>query len=333
MEYDHLYIQLELCETSLSALQQRAAEAKAAVMPGVDGSVGGEKGAGAGGVDVVVFCEKEVVKVLRHISTALACAHERRVAHLDVKPDNILVARGVYKLADWGRATPVDGVGNVSFAGGGSRGGAEVMSVEDGDSRYLAPELLRGEFHAGGGVSSARGSGGEPRRDHGSGGDGLGSVSPSPTDSNMRMCDEPPGADYVGLDRADIFSLGATAYELARGQLLPASGTEYQSLRRGRLTLLPGFSVSFQSMLASLMKEDPTARPSARALLKSGALAAPTAGVHGGVGGGRGGGEGAGAGAGGDAGAGGVTGLPRHSQHMMVNSMGPSLLGQESRRA
>ena len=144
---------------------------------------------------------------MRDAAEALAFMHARRIAHLDVKPDNILVLRGVYKLADWGRAAPIDGVGNVSFAG---RGGAPSMiSVEDGDARYLAPELLRGEFHAGGGVSSVRGSGG------GGGRGGLDSQSPSMDmgAADIGMGDEAlGGADFVGLDRADIFSLGGALH-------------------------------------------------------------------------------------------------------------------------
>ena len=81
-----------------------------------------------------------------------------------------------------------------------------------------------------------------------------------------------PG-DFVGLDRADIFSLGATAFELARGAPLPSHGDEYQALRQGKVPALRGFSVSFQQMVAGMMREDPTARPTARALLKSQALA------------------------------------------------------------
>ena len=54
------------------------------------------------------------------MAAALACAHSRNVAHLDVKPENILVKGGVYKLGDWGRAAPVDGVGNQSFGANNS---------------------------------------------------------------------------------------------------------------------------------------------------------------------------------------------------------------------
>ena len=54
---------------------------------------------------------------------------------------------------------------------------------------------------------------------------------------------------------------------------LPSHGDEYQALRQGKVPALRGFSVSFQQMVAGMMREDPTARPTARALLKSQALA------------------------------------------------------------
>lgn len=81
-----------------------------------------------------------------------------------------------------------------------------------------------------------------------------------------------PG-DFVGLDRADIFSMGATAYELACASPLPSHGDEYQALRQGKIPALVGFSVSFQQMICGMMREDPSSRPTARALLKSQALA------------------------------------------------------------
>jgi serine/threonine protein kinase len=51
--------------------------------------------------------------------------HERKIAHLDVKPDNILVSeKGEYKLADLGLA-------RISK-------NENYEDIEEGDSRYLA---------------------------------------------------------------------------------------------------------------------------------------------------------------------------------------------------
>ena len=46
---------------------------------------------------------------LSHLLEALAHCHDARWAHRDVKPENILVARGVAKLADFGEACEFDG--------------------------------------------------------------------------------------------------------------------------------------------------------------------------------------------------------------------------------
>ena len=270
MEYDHLYVQLELCDGTL-ADQFTASMRKAARDRERDERSGGADSQSNASMpdalddpedaDAFVFGEREILVVMRHVALALSAAHARGVAHLDVKPDNILTLRETYKLADWGRAAPVDGVGTVTHAGPGRAS----VSVEEGDARYLAPELLRGEFHAGGGVSAVRGGASgaadSPGPSAGSG--------PGPGPSAMAM-DSPgmPRAGFVGLDRADVFSLGATSYELARGAPLPATGEEYQSLRRGRLdTLPPGFSPGFRALLERLVREDPAARPTARGVL------------------------------------------------------------------
>ena len=131
-----------------------------------------------------------------------------------------------YKLADFGLAAQ-------RRAGGGSRG------VQEGDARYLAAELLRGE------------------------------------------------ADR--LDKADVFALGATLYELATGGALPAGGPLWHRLRSGRLSLLPSVGAPMAALLRQLMAEDPGARPTAAAILRAPALlAAEAAAAGGGGGGGRG---------------------------------------------
>ena len=116
-----------------------------------------------------------------------------------------------YKLADFGLAAQ-------RRAGGGSRG------VQEGDARYLAAELLRG--------------------------------------------------DGARLDKADVFALGATLYELATGGALPAGGPLWHRLRSGRLSLLPSVGAPLAALLRQLMAEDPAQRPSAAAILRAPALLA-----------------------------------------------------------
>lgn len=117
------------------------------------------------------------------IAKALRYIHERGVAHLDVKPDNIYVKNDIYKLGDFGCATLLDA----------------SLPIEEGDARYMPQEILNEKY------------------DH--------------------------------LDKVDVFSLGATIYELVRGSALPESGPHFLHLREGKLPLLPGHSIQFQNLL------------------------------------------------------------------------------------
>ena len=103
---------MELCDGTLSELSALSnAATEASLVSGVPVPAG-----------VKIFDEAAVIEVLTHVCRALRYAHARNVAHLDVKPDNVLHRRGAYKLADWGRAAPVDGIGWTKGGGKGDGG-------------------------------------------------------------------------------------------------------------------------------------------------------------------------------------------------------------------
>ncbi|KAK9071782.1 hypothetical protein SSX86_008211 [Deinandra increscens subsp. villosa] len=171
-ENEQLYIQMELCDHNISN------NSSSTLCP-----------------------EGQVLEAMHQIANALQYIHEKGIVHLDVKPENIYVKNGVYKLGDFGCASLLDG----------------SLQIEEGDARYMPQEILNDNY------------------DH--------------------------------LDKVDIFSLGATIYEIIRGSTLPDSGPYFQNLREGKLPLLPGHSVQFQNLLKAMLDPDPVRRPSAKDLV------------------------------------------------------------------
>lgn len=119
MEDGDLHIQTELCSGNLRA---QLAERRT-LCPGSP-----------------CFGQDELANVVRQVASGLSALHRLGYAHLDVKPDNILIAQGAidgeicYKLGDFGLATAIPANGNPAPRG----------SVNEGDCRYLAREVLRG---------------------------------------------------------------------------------------------------------------------------------------------------------------------------------------------
>ncbi|XP_042202438.1 membrane-associated tyrosine- and threonine-specific cdc2-inhibitory kinase [Callorhinchus milii] len=123
-ERGRLYIQTELCEGSL---QQRVEER---------GTLG----------------EGEVWDVITDLLPALKHLHDRGVAHMDVKPANVFLSHaGVCKLGDFGLLLDTrERVRERATEGESERGSrgerAELSEAQEGDPRYMAPELLSGVY-------------------------------------------------------------------------------------------------------------------------------------------------------------------------------------------
>ena len=69
------------------------------------------------------------------------------------------------------------------------------------------------------------------------------------------------------LTKADIFSLGATVYEIMRGTALPKNGVEWQDIRNERIAMPMGFSYNLRKAVQLMLSKDPEKRPTARELL------------------------------------------------------------------
>lgn len=83
-------------------------------------------------VRICVTASAVPAQVYQDIGGALRHLHARGIAHLDVKPENIYRSPEGYKLGDFGSAA------RLPCPAG--------ETIEEGDARYLAPELLQDDI-------------------------------------------------------------------------------------------------------------------------------------------------------------------------------------------
>ena len=77
------------------------------------------------------------------------------------------------------------------------------------------------------------------------------------------------------LPLCDIFSLGATMYEVCLGRPLPTGGDEWHAIRRGELQVMFDTPPVLKSIVANMLHPKAKRRPTAAALLRIEALLSP----------------------------------------------------------
>ncbi|MBA2480768.1 MAG: serine/threonine protein kinase [Planctomycetes bacterium] len=87
------------------------------------------------------FGLEQHLEILAKVCDAIAFAHARRIVHLDIKPDNVLVGGyGEVLVTDWGCAAAF---GDCACSGLVPR--TRELTVHRGTPAYMAPEIARGE--------------------------------------------------------------------------------------------------------------------------------------------------------------------------------------------
>lgn len=197
--------------------------------------------------------------IAKQVSEALEYMHRKGVAHLDIRPSNIFIGSGDHKLSE-------GELSSKSVARGLLDGKLQIKvgdlgmccrlkdydAAIEGESRYCAVELMNG----------------------------VGNIPAVPVHSVASIARsssffEPSNYErtHSGLDlsKADMFSLGASLFELCKGSPLASDGGDENSIANSEwhlirtdkvpMEVLTEYSPSFQLLVISLMSNDPSLRP------------------------------------------------------------------------
>ena len=77
-----------------------------------------------------ILKEEKIFEICKQLFTGLKYAHDNKMAHMDLKPENVLIFSGVCKIADWGGSLQLRSSKSTS-----------VRSEVAGTWGYSAPEL------------------------------------------------------------------------------------------------------------------------------------------------------------------------------------------------
>ncbi|KAM6937904.1 wee1-like protein kinase [Xenentodon cancila] len=174
--------------------------------------------------------ELELKDLLLQVARGLRYIHSTSLVHMDIKPSNIFISRK--SVASCDECDEDDGVMTSVIYKIGDLGHVTTVNnpqVEEGDSRYLANEVLQEVC-------------------------------------GLKVCLE---SDYSNLTKADIFALALTVVGASGAEPLPTNGEKWHEIRRGKLPSIPQvISPEFLSLLKLMIHPDPIRRPSASELIK-----------------------------------------------------------------
>ncbi|MGH0163010.1 UNVERIFIED_CONTAM: hypothetical protein FKN15_044152 [Acipenser sinensis] len=222
--------------------------------------------------------ELELKDLLLQVARGLKYIHSTSLVHMDIKPSNIFISRKTVPSVD--ECDDDDGLSTSVVYKIGDLGHVTRVSnpkVEEGDSRFLANEVLQEDyrnltkadiFALALTVISAAGA--EPMPTNGDLGHVTRVSNPKVEEGDSRfLANEVLQEDYRNLTKADIFALALTVISAAGAESMPTNGDKWHDIRQGKLPRIPQvLSLEFINLLKLMIHQDPEKRPSASALGK-----------------------------------------------------------------